>query len=160
MDVVVVAVSIVDGPVADHAFGGEPVAEREREFDALPSAEVVRERDLELAGELRVAGALDRLDLVPEGRAVGEALGGAVGQHDALGDETVFTGVVVHEAVALVLDLRARAVGCGGDRRAARRAGGDLYGHVVHGHKSSSFPATWPRRATPLGSRCNEHSAA
>ena len=134
MDVVPVAVGVMQRPVGDHpARHVEALHGLAAELHLLLARQLVRDGEHRLAAELRVGAALGRLDLVPERRAVEPALGRVLGQVYLRMQDALLSGVVVHEAVALAGQLLRRAVRGAGDRRAPAAARDDLDAEVIRG---------------------------
>jgi hypothetical protein len=80
--------------------------ERAGKRHALLPTQLARDRELDLARKLRILALLGRLDLVPRGFAIAQALGRTVGQHDLGVDDTGLVGEIVMASEPLVLKAR------------------------------------------------------
>ena len=68
--------------------------ERPRQLDVGGVGELVRQRELDLARQLRVLALLGRLHRVPQGRAIGERVGRSRRQQDGRVDHVRLAGEV------------------------------------------------------------------
>ena len=86
-----------------------------------------------LAGKLAVPGFLDLLHAVPEGGAICKFRRGVDGQHDFRMDNAALVGVVVGQAVPLICQFSAAAVGSCGNGGFALAALDDFDGDMADG---------------------------
>src|SRR5699024_7036591 len=105
---------------------------------------------LDLAGKLAVPGFLDLLHAVPEGGAICKFRRGVDGQHDFRMDNAALVGVVVGQAVPLICQFSAAAVGSCGNSGTALAALDDTDGNMTkiygwHHLTAGIFQAPWSR---------------
>ena len=81
--------------------------------DVLIVGKLQRQTDLDLARELRVLALLGSLDFVPKRLAIREPLGRPQREHDLGVLDTLLSRVVVRQAIALIVQRLARAIGGG-----------------------------------------------
>ena len=93
-------VEVGDHTARDELFCDELAGER----DAVRLRQLARDRELDLARELRVAPYLAGLDLVPQRRALAEPFRGAVRQHHFGMDDAGLVGEVVRSVEPLVME--------------------------------------------------------
>jgi len=110
-------VADVDYDAQRDKLGLHPVA---HQVLVLLLGQLHRQRDLELAGELRIFATLAAFDRVPEGIAVGRPGRGSCGSEDlGMGDALTAAVVAALGAGALVRERIAAAIGSGRHRATA-----------------------------------------
>ena len=111
-------VDVGDHAARDKLLGHEVPGER----DALLPGHLARNRELDLAGELRVLALFGRLNLVPQRRPVMQTLGRARRQHDLGMDDAGLVRKVVMAVEPLVMEAGGGAIGGGRDGTGAGAA--------------------------------------
>ena len=96
---------------------------------------LARQGELDLAGELRVAPHLERLDIVPQPLAVAPRLRCIVRQHDLGMDDAALGGEIVAALKPVVAQPRGRAVGGRRHRAGAGFAADDLDVQMIDRHR-------------------------
>tara|TARA_Y100001933_G_scaffold111153_2_gene111279 strand:+ start:3406 stop:3828 length:423 start_codon:yes stop_codon:yes gene_type:complete len=137
----------MDVKVGDHAafhkLGLHKVA---RNVDALLLVELARDRELDLAGELRVLAQFGHLDLVPQGRAVAQTFRRAFRQHHFGMNDANLVGEVVRTIEPVIVEPLGGAVRSRGDRARSGAAGNDFCREVVDRHVGNPVTANKRRR--------------
>ena len=114
--------------VRHHAVRHEPLTHKIlRQPDRLGRGKLPRQRDLDLAGKLRVLAFLAGLDLVPQRRAVEQTRRRTIGEENFRVDDPGLVGEVVRPAEPLVMQFRGRPVGCRRHRAASVRTAHHLH---------------------------------
>ena len=125
----------MDVDVGDHpAIDEFALDEIARQRDALLLRHLARNGEFDLARELRIFALLSRLDLVPKGRAIGQALGRTFGQHHLAVDDARLIRKVMRGPQPLVVQSLGRTVGGGRYRAPARAARDDLCREMIDRH--------------------------
>ena len=137
----------MDIEVGDHAaiheLGPHKVPGK---LDTLLLVQFVRDRELDLARELRVLAQFGCLDLVPQGRAVAEPFGRTLGQHHFGMDDTRLVGEVVRTIQSIIVEPLGGTVGGGGHRARSRAARNDFCREMVDRHDGNPVTANKRRR--------------
>jgi hypothetical protein len=105
-----------------------------REPDALDLVQLMRDRELDLARELRILAYLGGLDRVPEFIAILQLLWRPIRQHHLGVDDAGLVAEVVAPVEPLVVQPRGGAIGCRRQRAGARSAADYLGREVVDRH--------------------------
>ena len=133
--------------IGDHAAIDElGLHELAREANALRLVQLARDRELDLAGELRVLAKLGRLDRIPELFAVGEILRRAVRQHHFAVDDARLVREIVMAIEPLVVQPRGRAIGRRRQGGRARTPRDHLRREVVDRHDGNPLTPQRPCR--------------
>jgi hypothetical protein len=131
--------------ICDHAAIDKLVADEvARQFDPLLPGHLARNRELDLARELRVLAQLRSLDVIPELLAVGEMFGCAVRQHYLGVDNARLVREIVMPVEPLIVQARCRAVGRRSQRARTGSARDDLCREMVDRHDGD--PLTLQKR--------------
>lgn len=125
----------MDGHIRDHALADEGLLdERQKKFFPLVGIQLMRERQIDFTGELRVLAPFHPLDMIPEFLAVVQEGRPTPGYEDFGIHDTAPTTVVVRLLRPVIPDLLARPVSCGRKRRSPPRPANDLHREVVARH--------------------------
>jgi hypothetical protein len=119
---------------------------KSRQFDALRLVQLARYGELDFAGKLRVLALLRCLDIVPQALAVGQMLGGALGQEDFRMDDARLVGEIMVAIQALVMQPLARTIGSSGNGTATARPPDDLCAEMEDCHDGNPVTLQSARR--------------
>jgi hypothetical protein len=108
----------------------------------VPSCQLARNGEFDLAGKLRVLALLGGLDRVPELFSVGKFLRRAFRQHHFGMDDSVLVGEIMVTVEPVVVQPFGPAIGCGGHGAAPARPADDFNGEVEDRHDGN--PSTPP----------------
>jgi len=103
---VAVGMRCMNGKIDSRAIAiGKSLCEGARQRQALPGVKLMRQRDLEFAGNPRVLSGLGNLGSIPQGRPVLRPFRhNTIGQDDFGMGDTLLVGEVMRKPVTLVLD--------------------------------------------------------
>ena len=133
----VLRVVAMDGEVHHHALGHErALSELAQQLDLLVLPELDGERQLDLAGELRILALLRCLDGVPKRLSVKDPRRRAFRGEDLLVLDAALSRVVEGLIEAFVVEVGGGAVRRGGDDGLTLRAGDDFGAEVIDRHST------------------------
>ena len=130
---------LVHVEIRDHPAGHELLLHvGPHQLDVVGIRELARQRQLDLARQLRVLAPLERLDLVPQQLAIGEPVRCPRRQEHRRVDHARLARVVERHPAAGIHQPPARAVGRRRHRTPARAAADDLRREMEHRHPTPS----------------------
>ncbi|CAB3802576.1 hypothetical protein LMG28614_05647 [Paraburkholderia ultramafica] len=149
ISVIAAAVGRMHREIRDHALRYEFLRhKRAHQVDALRVGQFMRQRQLDVAGELRVAAFFNALDGVPELYPIAHPFRRIVGSDDLGMQNAALLSVVPNFAETFILDARGGPVRSRGRRAAASGSGNDLGGKAIGSHAGQ-----------PTGGKCKAGSA-
>ena len=137
MDVFLFLFRGVNGEIHAHPVLHKSGAVVLHQFDLFGALQLVRDGDLDLAGELGVAAFLYLFYAVPKSRTVCEGQRRVFGQQNLRMDDTAFSGIVMNDTVPFVGEFRSAAVCCGGNGGSALTAADDFDAAMIDRHEPS-----------------------
>ena len=141
MGVVVALISLPSGGMQSHIRNHAPIDkgglhEGTHQRGPLCVRQLVGQGDRHLAGELGVLASLHLLDGVPQRGSIPQGFGCAVRGEDLGVQDAGAVGVIMLQALAVVLNTLGCPVGGSGNGTAPRAAGDHLCGEMIDRHRS------------------------